>query len=124
MQLVQRLAVDGIVYMPASEKLQPGYNMSKPAVLNRVVSKIYPSGTAIKPSELVAVFEDDQLADKAFLMRLVPHMGEEKNIRMVHTPLGYQNCQESSDIFDLVRPCPQQWHTASLPQTARFIALA
>ncbi|KAK9830377.1 hypothetical protein WJX72_011403 [[Myrmecia] bisecta] len=99
MALVNKLSVDGIVYMPAAEGQKDDMDMSKPATINRVLRKIYPRDSVIKQSELVAVFDDDQLADKAFLKKTLLLI-EERSIRLVHTKLAYQNLTASSDVYN------------------------
>lgn len=69
MELVRELAMDGILYMPGPDVVTAATDLSKGASLNRVLRKIYPRGTQPKPTDLVAIFDDDQVCKRvsAFL---------------------------------------------------------
>ena len=65
MELVRELAMDGILYMPGPDVVTATTDLSKGASLNRVLRKIYPRGTQPKPTDLVAIFNDDQVSEQA-----------------------------------------------------------
>ena len=64
MELVRELAMDGILYMPGPDVVTATTDLSKGASLNRVLRKIYPRGTQPKPTDLVAIFDDDQVSKR------------------------------------------------------------
>jgi hypothetical protein len=64
MELVRELAMDGILYMPGPDVVTATTDLSKGASLNRVLRKIYPRGTHPKPTDLVAILDDDQVSKR------------------------------------------------------------
>ncbi|KAL0033640.1 hypothetical protein WJX79_009306 [Trebouxia sp. C0005] len=101
MELVRELAMDGILYMPGPDVVTATTDLSKGASLNRVLRKIYPRGTQPKPTDLVAVFHDDQIAHPTFLDRTLPAI-EGKQVRMAHVRPAYENISLHGDVFSQI----------------------
>ncbi len=62
MDVVLKLALDGVLYMPALDSdIRPGADLGKAATLNRVLRKLYPKDQVVDQTELVMVLDDDQV---------------------------------------------------------------
>ncbi|KAK9842240.1 hypothetical protein WJX81_002174 [Elliptochloris bilobata] len=75
-ELVTRLARDELAYVAAAERdIAAGADRGRGAALNRALRRLYPKDVLAQPSHLVAVLDDDQVADRSFLQKLLPCMG-------------------------------------------------
>ncbi len=62
MDVVLKIALDGILYMPALDtEIRPGADLGKAATLNRVLRKLYPKDQVVEQTELIMVLDDDQV---------------------------------------------------------------
>jgi hypothetical protein len=68
--------------------------------LNDALVRLYPPGTPVPHTDVVAVFDCDQVADPAFFERTLPRLGDDPRVALVLTPQRFGNVDASSDIFN------------------------
>ncbi|DBB00628.1 TPA: hypothetical protein ACH3X3_002312 [Trebouxia sp. C0006] len=95
---VDSLASD-VVYV-SGRKRPAGEMNGKSGNINNVCSQMYPPGTRVPGSELICVFDADQVASKEFFMKTIPMFDGGDDVGMVLSPQCFHNLNLHSDIFN------------------------
>ena len=78
-------AGDDVVYVSGRTR-KPGEMNGKSANLNNCMAHVYPGGCDIPPSELVCIFDADQVANPDFFLKTVPLFDAGDDVGMVLSP--------------------------------------
>ncbi|KAK9842280.1 hypothetical protein WJX81_004432 [Elliptochloris bilobata] len=95
---VETLGAD-VVYV-SGRKREPGEMNGKSGNLNNVCSQLYPKGAPIPSTELLCIFDADQVASKEFFLKTLPLFDSGDDIAMVLSPQCFHNLNLHSDIFN------------------------
>ena len=89
----------GVVYVSGRTRA-PGEMNGKSANLNNCMKQIYPGNCPIPPTEIVCVFDADQVANPDFYLRMVWKFDAGDDVGMVLSPQAFYNLHQHSDIFN------------------------
>lgn len=122
--------LDGVVHITAAEE-----STNPATILNAALRRIFPTNSAIPPTAAVTVLEDHQVDQPinlvdldepccrcaylprdlcimtvqvphaSYLKKLLPHLGW-GGVRLVHSPISYENIRQVSDVYDQVYSTP------------------
>ena len=92
-------AGDDVVYVSGRARAAGEMN-GKSANLNNCARHIYPEGCAIPPSELVCIFDADQVANPDFFLKTLRLFDAGDNVGMVLSPQCFYNLDPAADIFN------------------------
>ncbi|KAK9846433.1 hypothetical protein WJX81_003716 [Elliptochloris bilobata] len=90
---------DDVVYISGRAR-KPGEMNGKSGNLNFCAAQLYPKGVPIPGSELIAVFDADQVAKREFWLRTVPLFDGGDDVGMVLSPQCFHNLRLACDIFN------------------------
>ena len=95
---IQSLGAD-FVYVSGRSRPKGEMN-GKSGNLNNVCSQLYPPGVPIPGSELICIFDADQIAKKHFFLAMVPLFDGGDDVAMVLSPQAFHNLNLHTDIFN------------------------
>ena len=85
----------------ASGRARPAGELNgKAGNLNDALVRLYPPGTPVPHTDVVALFDCDQVADPAFFERTLPRLGDDPRVALVLTPQRFGNVDAASDMFN------------------------
>ncbi|KAK9837911.1 hypothetical protein WJX74_007544 [Apatococcus lobatus] len=88
-----------VVYVSGRTRKQGEVN-GKSGNLNNCLKQLYPEDYYIPQTELVAVFDADQMANKDFFIKTVPYFDAGSDVGMIVSPQAFHNTHPHSDIFN------------------------
>ena len=89
----------GFVYVSGRTRAKGEMN-GKSANLNNVCRQLYPDGVTVPGTELVCVFDADQVATSRFFARTLPLFDGGDDVAMVLSPQCFHNVDLHADIFN------------------------
>ncbi|KAK9810557.1 hypothetical protein WJX73_000559 [Symbiochloris irregularis] len=87
------------VYVSGRQRPKGEMN-GKSGNLNNVCSQLYPTGVPIPGTELICIFDADQIAKKHFFLAMVPLFDGGDDVAMVLSPQAFHNLNNHTDIFN------------------------
>ena len=72
----------------------------KAANLNAALEHIFGSKSAPRPTDCVAVFDADQVAEPSFFTKTLPALAASPDTALVLTPQRFANVDDAADIFN------------------------
>lgn len=88
-------------YVYVSGRSRPKGEMNgKSGNLNNACAQLYPAGVPIPGTELICVFDADQIAKKHFFLATVPLFDGGDDVAMVLSPQAFHNLNLHADIFN------------------------
>eukprot|EP00884_Botryococcus_braunii_P018967 jgi/Botrbrau1/5754/Bobra.0134s0026.2 len=79
---------------------KPGEMNGKSANLNNCLQQIYPDDCSIPPTEIICVFDADQVANTDFYIKTLPLFDAGDDVGMVLSPQCFHNLRLHADIFN------------------------
>ncbi|KAK9828913.1 hypothetical protein WJX72_002766 [[Myrmecia] bisecta] len=88
-----------IVYVSGRQRAVGEMN-GKSCNLNNCLNQIYPPGVPVPPTELVCIFDADQVCNVDFFLKTVPLFDAGDDVGMVLSPQCFNNVNHEADIFN------------------------
>jgi len=87
------------VYISGRKRAKGEMN-GKSANINNAMKLIYPEGTDIPLTEVICLFDADQVPNADFFLKMVPLMDGGRDVAMVLSPQTFYNMNINGDIFN------------------------
>lgn len=87
------------VYISGRKRAKGEMN-GKSANINNAMKLIYPEGTDIPLTEIICLFDADQVPNADFFLKMVPLMDGGRDVAMVLSPQTFYNMNINGDIFN------------------------
>lgn len=84
----------------SGRRREAGEMNGKSGNLNNCLQQIYPEGVPVPPTELVAIFDADQVANTDFFLKMIPLFDGGNDVGMVLSPQCFHNLRLHSDVFN------------------------
>ncbi|PRW56955.1 Six-hairpin glycosidase [Chlorella sorokiniana] len=98
-KFIHSLGVENAVYVSGRKRAKGEMN-GKSANINNAAKQIYPAGHDIPLTEVLCVFDADQVPNADFFLKTVPLLDGGQDVGMVLTPQAFYNLNPGGDIFN------------------------
>ncbi|KAL4426135.1 hypothetical protein ABPG77_002721 [Micractinium sp. CCAP 211/92] len=98
-KFMRGLGVTNAVYVSGRKRAKGEMN-GKSANINNAAKQIYPEGHAIPLTEVLCVFDADQVPNADFFLKMVPLLDGGQDVGMILSPQTFYNLNPDGDIFN------------------------
>ncbi|KAI7842235.1 hypothetical protein COHA_004148 [Chlorella ohadii] len=102
-KFIHSLGVENAVYVSGRKRAKGEMN-GKSANINNAAKQIYPAGHDIPLTEVLCVFDADQVPNADFFLKTVPLLDGGQDVGMVLSPQAFYNLNPGGDIFNHANP--------------------